>query len=227
MSKSKWRNFVCLPMILILPVSLLADDNAAALLRGDNGVLLNNNPAPPTSALFRDDLIETQKGAVARIEASGSTADLSPETVVQFADDELALDHGTVSVNTSRELKVRVGCITVTPISADWTHYEVRDVDGKVTVSALKSDVYLDSRSANQRQVKLSRQSEREIVRESEQKSRDEKCGAAEIRESTPRPGIGPILNSRLAWVLGVGGVGAVVCLGLCHDDDPLSPSGP
>lgn len=214
-------------MILILPVSLFADDNAAALLRGNNGVLLNNNVAPPTSALFRNDVVETPKGAVARIEATGSTADLSPETVIQFDGDELALDHGTVSVNTSRVLKVRVGCITVTPVNADWTHYEVRDVDGKVTVSALKSDVYLDSRSTNQRQMRLSRQSEREIVRESEQKSRDEKCGGAEVRQSTPRPGIGPNLNSHWALILGGGVVGAVACLGLCHDDDPISPVDP
>ncbi len=214
-------------MILILPVSLFADDNAAALLRGNNGVLLNNNPAPPTSALFRDDVIETPKGAVARIEATGSTADLSPETVIQFDGDELALDHGTVSVNTSRVLKVRVGCITITPVNADWTHYEVRDVNGKVTVSALKSDVYLDSRSANQRQAKLSRQSEREIVRESEQKSRDEKCGGAEDRQSTTPEAIGAVLNAHWALILGGGVVGTLACLGLCHDDDPLSPAHP
>jgi len=70
-------------MIVILPVSMFADDSKA-VLRSNSGVFLNKNAAPATSALFPDDLVETQKNAVARIEAAGSTADISPETVVQF-----------------------------------------------------------------------------------------------------------------------------------------------
>ena len=72
-------------MIAILPVSLPADDATAAMLRSNGvGVRVNENPAPASIALFADDLIETQKSAVARIEASGSTADINPETMVQF-----------------------------------------------------------------------------------------------------------------------------------------------
>ena len=80
----KWHNFVCLPMISILPVSLLADDTGAAMLGSNSGPLLNKNPAPASSALFPGDLIETQKNAVARIEATGPAAVIDPETMVQF-----------------------------------------------------------------------------------------------------------------------------------------------
>ena len=160
-SPFRWRQLVCVLLVLFLPVSLWAQDSAAAVLRSNGvGVLVNQNSAPASMALFRDDLVETQKKAVARIEFSGSTADISPETMVQFEGDELVLDHGSLSVNTSRGLRVRVGCVTVTPVNnAEWTHYDVYDLNGKVTASALKSDVYIDSRSNKTRQAKQSTQS--------------------------------------------------------------------
>ena len=116
-------------MIVILPVSLYADDTGAAMLRSNAGVLLNKNPAPASSALFPDDLVETAKNAGARIEATGSTAEINPDTVVQFEGNELNLEHGSLSVNTSRGMKVRVGCLTVTPVNPEWTHYDVTDLD--------------------------------------------------------------------------------------------------
>jgi len=212
---------------VILPGSLLADDTAAAMLRSNGGALVNKNPAPASTALFLHDLIETQKNVVARIEATGSTADISPETMVEFDGDELALDHGSVSVNTSRVLRVRIGCVTVTPVNADWTHYDVTDVNSKVIVSALKSDVYIDSRSKNPQQAKQPTHSDRVLVREGEQKSREEKCGAPAIKESDQLAGKGAIMNS--PWVIGAGVVivSVIACFGLCHDDDPISPSKP
>ena len=224
----KWRNLVCLPMIAILPVSTLADDTAAAMLRSDGvGVLVNNYPVPAARALFPHDLVQTQANAVARLEATGSSTDVHPETMFTFESDELVLEHGILTVNTSRGLKVRAGCVTVTPVNGDaWTHYEVADVDGKVRVSALKNDVYLDSGSGNLKQARQSSQSSRSIVHEGEQKSRDEKCAGEEKREPQV-PGIGAALNSPWAVGIGTGIVGLIACLGLCHNDDPLSPEKP
>jgi hypothetical protein len=227
----KWRSLVCLPMIAILPASLMADDSGAAMLRSNPGVLLNKNSAPTASALFPDDIIETQKEAVARIEAAGSTADINPDTMVQFEADELVLEHGSLSVNTNRGLRVRVGCVTVTPVNADlpneWTNYNVTDLDGKVTVSALRNDVYMSSRSSNRPQVRESAQSTRTIVRESEQKSREEKCGAAVPQSSGTVPQLGAILNSPWAKIVGIVAVVVGACFGICHGDDPLSPYRP
>jgi hypothetical protein len=77
---------------------ILQQENAAALLRSSGaGVLVNENPSPESIALFPDDLIETPKRIVARLEITGSAADISPETMVQFETDELALDHHSVS----------------------------------------------------------------------------------------------------------------------------------
>lgn len=216
-------------MIAILPVSVLGQETATAMLRSNGvGVSVNKNPVPAATALFSKDLVETQKQSVARIEVTGSAAEISPETMVQFDGDELVLEHGSLSVNTSRGLRVRVGCLTVTPVNdAEWTHYDVTDLDGKVTVSALKQDVYIDARSRNLQQAKQPTHSNRVTVREGERKSREEKCGAGYLDKAGAIAGKGAILNS--PWAIGAGAVGVVVwaCLGLCHNDDPISPTKP
>jgi hypothetical protein len=216
-------------MIAILPVSLYGQDNASAMLRSNGvGVSVNKASVPSSIALFPKDLVETQKQSVARIEVTGSSADISPETIVQFDGDELVLEHGTLSVNTSRGLRVRVGCLTVTPVDeAAWTHYDVTDLDGKVAVSALKLDVYINSRSRNPQQAKQPSHSTRVIVREGERKSREEKCGAGYLDNPSGIAAKGAILNS--PWAVGTGAIGVAVlmCFGLCHDDDPMSPTKP
>jgi len=226
---SGWRHLVVLVMAVVLPVSLFAQEVNGAILRSNGtGILLNSASAPPSTAIFANDLIETQKDAVARIEATGSAADINSETVVQYDVDELVLDHGALSVNTSRGMRVRVGCLTVTPFNpSDWTQFEVLDRDGKVTVHALKNDVYIDARPKNQQDVKKPSHSIRDLVREGEQKSRDEKCGAAYMNPAEARSGIGAIMNSTTAKIIGAGVVVTVACFGLCPDDDPISPSKP
>ena len=213
---------------MIFPVSLFAQETAAAMLRSSGaGVLVNKNPSPESIALFPNDLIETPKNIVARIEITGSSADIGPETVMQFESDELVLDHGNVSVNTTRGLRVRVGCLTVTPVNpSDRTRYDVSDLDGKVTVNAAKSDVYIDSRAKRPQEAKNPSRSSRDLVREGEQKSREEKCGGAYLSGDS-RPALGPWMNSTWAKILAGGAAGAVACWGLCRDDDPASPSKP
>lgn len=201
------------------------------MLHSNGGVLVNKNPAPASNALFPDDLIETPKGAVARIEAMGSTADINPDTVVQFEGDELVLEHGSVSVNTLRLLRVRVGCVTVTPVNADWTHYDVTDLDGKINVAALKNDVYLDARSSSPQKASQKAAQpphfDRTIVREGEQKSRDEKCPAAPVKESVRLAGRGAIMNSPYVQWPAAGVIVGVTCWALCNSDKPLSAAAP
>jgi hypothetical protein len=175
-------------MIVILPVSLLAQDTTAAILRSNGiGVQVNRSPAPASSALFSGDEIETQKNSAARIDASGSAADLNPETMVQFEVNELVLEHGSLSVNTSRGLRVKVGCLMVTPATdAEWTHYDVVDLDGKVRVSALKNDVYINASSNNPKQAKQSGHSDRVIVREGEQSRAKKSVGPPTSKAPLP-----------------------------------------
>jgi hypothetical protein len=216
-------------MIPMLTVSLAADDTGAAILHSNSGVLLNGSAAPTSSALFPGDTIETHSTAVARIDATGSMIDINPETVVQFESDEVHLDHGSVSVNTSRGFKVRVGCVLVVPVNdAEWTRYNVTDTDGKVTVAALKNDVNIDSRPANPIQTKRSAGSGRVTVREGEQKSREEKCGTADQKWSDAIAAKGAIMNSPYVLWPAAGVIGAgTLCILFCFNNNPISPSNP
>lgn len=220
------RNFICVFIIAILPSSVAADDTAAAILQGNDGVLLNGRPALPSAALFPRDTVETQPKIVARIELNGSAIDINPETLMDFEGDEIILEHGSVSVNTSRAFKVRVGCLVVTPVNPMWTRYDVTDVDGKVTVAALKGDVNINSRSGNAQQAKRSADAGRVSVHEGETKSREEKCGAANVKSPTVAAQDG-IMNSPYTVGAALGVAGGLTCWALCRDDDPISPSNP
>lgn len=209
-------------MIVIVPASMSAQGTDRALLHSDGGTWLDGKPAPATSAIFPNDYIQTQTAHSAKIDVGGSTAMMLPETVVQFEDDELVLEHGSLQLNTARQMKVRVNCVTVTPLNADWTQYDVSDIDGKVKVIAYKNDVKIHAPAAARRATKGA--SMDNIVHAGEQATRDEKCGAGLARSS----GTVPILDRPFAIGLGGGAIAVTVaCILLCHTDDPVSPSKP
>jgi hypothetical protein len=177
--------------------------------------------------LFPKNVIETQKNAAARIEMTGSTADINPETVLEFESDELVLDHGSLSVHTSKGLKVRVGCLTVTPVNeSEWTQYDVIDLDGKVTVKAEQSDVYIDAHARNPQEIKRPEHSTRTIVKQGEEKSREEKCAGGYFRPQFS--GIGAPFDSPWAVGAGIGIILGITCFALCRGNPgPVSPSCP
>ncbi len=224
----KWYRFFCLPLIVVLPASLPAQEGPSAMLRTDGtGVLVNGNSPPPATALFAGDLIETQKNAVARIEASGSATNLDPETLVQFEADELVLEHGKLSVNTTHGLRIRVGCLKIVPENtADSTHYDVADVNGKVTISALKNAVVINTSSGKLEQARQPALLGGVTVHEGQQQSRDEKCGGPKGAPPSPVGG-GNIMNS--PWTIGAAavGIGILTCIALCRGPEPISPSQP
>jgi hypothetical protein len=220
----QWRKFVCGVMIAIVPASLNAQVTDRGLLYSDGGTWLNGSLAPAVTAVFPDSLVQTQLGHGARINMEGSNILISPETVMQFQGNELALDHGSLQLDTTQEMKVLIGCITVTPITSDRTQYDVTDLDGRVQVVASKNDVKIHLHGSLSR-TKQGASSDL-IVREGEKVTRQERCGAP-ARPTEGSEGDGPALNSRLFWITGVVAVGAFTCVGLCHTDDPVSPSKP
>ena len=222
----EWRKLVCGAMILPLPVYLVADDAGAAMLRDQGGVRLNGNPAPPSSALFRYDNVQTARHSEATIDTTGSTVTVKEETMIQYEDNELFLEHGTVLVSTSRAMAVRVGCLIVIPVNAEWTQYDITDVDGKIVVNAHTRDVYVERRDTRSQQIREKKDSDRAIVHEGEQATREEKCGAYE-KLPGHIAGKGAFLNSPWAKELALGGIGIGVCWVICRGDDPISPSHP
>ena len=66
------------------PVSMCAQDPNSAMLRSNGvGVFLNDNPAPAATALFRDDLIRTEK--TPRQESSSAVPALTLDLTRSFS----------------------------------------------------------------------------------------------------------------------------------------------
>jgi hypothetical protein len=221
----EWGKVACRVMIVILPTLLMAQDTARALLHSSGGVWLNGNPAPNSSAIFLRDLVQTQKGNWAKIDSDGSTVAVQPETIVQFEGDELVLDHGGLQLNTSRGMRVHVNCMTVIPLTQEWTRYDVTDVDGRMIVVAHQNDVKIHYQGAAARRLKQTGFSD-VTVHQGEQGTREEGCGAP-AKPAEVAPAARAILSN--PWTIGAGGaaIGILTCWALCRGDEPVSPSKP
>ena len=227
---AEWRKLVCGAMIAILtigvlPASLLAQDFGRAMLHSDGGAWLNGKPVPGSSAIFPGDFVQTQKKSGAKIDVDGSTITIQPDTLLQFEGDELVLDHGSLQLNSARGMRVRVNCMTVIPLTQEWTRYDVIDADGKVLVVAHENDVKIHYRRVAAQQSK-DRGSSDVTVHRGEQVIRSEQCGP-EFKPAQPPPADNPIMNR--AWVMwsGIGAVGVITCYALCRSGEPVSPDKP
>lgn len=226
---AEWRKLICGAMIVIaitviLPASLLGQDFGRAMLHSDGGAWLNGKPAPNSSAIFPHDLIETRKESNAKIDIDGSTVTIRPGTLVQFEGDELVLDHGGLQLNSARAMRVRVNCMTVIPITQDWTRFDVMDANGNLTVAAYDNDVKIHYQETAVRQSKHAASPDVTVHR-GEQITRDERCRAGS--QPAPVDAKGAILNSPWARGTGIVAIGILTCWALCRGDEPVSPAKP
>lgn len=131
-------------LIIITPATLMAAD-PGAMLHAKGPVLLNGNPVPANaSAIFPGDSVETQPESAADINASGLGVVVLPDSLLKFEDNAIAVDHGGVSVVTSKSLVVRASDVTVTPVVAASTEFELTNVKGVIEVAARKADITVD-----------------------------------------------------------------------------------
>ncbi len=205
-------------MVVIVPLSLMGQ-TPSAILHTQGGVWVNGFEAKDSSAIFAGDLLETKPGFSATLNLDGSAVQIQPESVGKFQDDLLQLDHGSVSVGTSKSYKVRVNCITVVPVSNEWTQYDVTDVNGTVQVAAHKSDVRIEHEAKQKKPTPGTEESHGDIVHEGEQKSYNESdiCGAPpELAQA------GSSINAK--WIAaGAGGAGILIWL-LLHGGGGKTP---
>jgi len=217
------RGMVCWALIVTVPVSVLGQ-TPSAILHSQGGVWVNGYEAKDSTAIFVDDLLETKAGFSASLTLDGSTVLLQPESVAKLQENMLALDHGGVSVTTSKSFKVRVNCLTVTPVLNDWTQYDVIDVNGTIQVAARKSDVNVSREMLHRKPSPETTGSQEGVVHEGEQRNYDESqvCGTA-----PPTAQAGPLVNSK--WIVGgaAAGVGVLLCVILCGGHSPVSPEDP
>ncbi|HTZ81861.1 MAG TPA: hypothetical protein VMB66_01635 [Candidatus Acidoferrales bacterium] len=231
MRPSILRYFLSWTLLLVVPSSLLGqispgqttDTGSAAILHTQGGVWVNGYEARDSSAVFPGDIIETKKGFSGSLSLDGASVILAPESVGKLGANFLELDHGNVSVGTSKRFEVHVNCMRVVPVVAEWTQYEVADVNRTVQVAARKDDVNVDH-GMTRKAGETNESGQRASVHEGEQHNYDESelCGAP------PEPKTAAGLNAK--WI-GIGGAavgGAVLCALLCRGSSPkpsISPS--
>lgn len=216
-------------LLTIVPSSLLGqnipDQQAAAILHSQGGVWVNGYEARDSSAIFPGDTIETKSGVTGNLVLDGSTVLLAPETVGKFQADVFELDHGTVSVGTTKGYKVRVNCLKVVPVANEWTQYVVTDVNRTLQVAAHKLDVNVAHEGSTGKPTPENDTSQKASVHEGEEKSFDESqvCGPA-AKPASPLSGVNP------KWIAaGAGGTGILIWI-LVHgggSGKPLSASQP
>jgi hypothetical protein len=97
------------------------------------------------------------------------------------------LDHGSVQVSSTRGVKVRVNCMTVVPLTQEWTRYDVIDADGKVLVAAHENDVQIHFKHGPVRRSKNVGSSDVTVHR-GEQVIRSEHAVQSSSRDSRPPP---------------------------------------
>ena len=203
-------------MIVVVPRTMLGQDlptgqPAGAILHTQGGVLVNGAEARDSSALFPGDVVETKTGFSANLSIEGSTVVIGPESVTKFQSDYLELDHGSVSVGTSRSFQVHVNCVKVVPVLKEWTQYETTYVSSRVDVAAKKDDVNVEHEMARKKSGPAGETSQQASVHQGEQHSYDTAgiCGV---------PGVANAAGFNTKWMAigGAGAAGIVLCILVC-----------
>ncbi|HEX4920212.1 MAG TPA: hypothetical protein VFV92_05670, partial [Candidatus Bathyarchaeia archaeon] len=161
------------------------------------------------------DLVQTNKDSVANINATGSTILVLNDSLVQYEGDTVSLEHGGLTVSTSKSLATQVGAVTVSPAAGVLTEFEVRDVDGTVKIVARKGDLTIKD-DAGTTTLAQGQETTRE---ESQRDKKAKKRGGGSV------PGAaGGALNSPVAIGIGTGLIVGVTAWAVIQSDDPASP---
>src|SRR6266446_4357983 len=193
-------------LVLILPVALFAADRPAAMLYSHGTALLNGRSIARSSAIFFGDLVQTNADSAANINASGSIVLVLNDSLVQYQDQAVTLEHGGITISTSKLLATRAGDITVSPAASVWTEFEVRDVDGRVLIAARKGDLTISDETGTttlaqgEQTTREDSASQKDQDQDQDKKKKKRRKGAA----AAPAAAEGGVFNSPIA--VGIGG---------------------
>ena len=207
-------------LLVIFPAALFAVDQPAAMLYSHGTALLNGNSIASSSAIFSGDLVETSADSAANINASGSIVLVLNGSLVKYQGNAVELEHGGVTISTSKLLATRAGDVTVSPAASVWTEFEVRDVDGTVQIAARKGDLTISDDTGTTTLAQGQQTTRDDSQSQNDDKKKKKKRRAA---GATPAAG-GGILDS--PWVIGIGAgaiVGATAWV-LVQSPTPVSP---
>ena len=224
MGRSAFRGMVSCVLLILFPGSLFAADSNAAMLYTSGPAWVNGTHVPrPSSAIFSGDLLQTRSDSVANINQPGSTVQVLSDSLVQFEGNSVKIDHGGVTVSTSKGMATTAGDVKVAPASSAWTEFNVTDVDGTVRIAARKGDVRV---SDGKETVTLAQG--QETTRDESSDNSSHKTRGKNRKQSGATAGAsGGILNSPVA--IGIAGAAAlgITTWVLIKNDDPASPAKP
>jgi hypothetical protein len=221
MSVTTLRNAFCWNLVLIVPASMFAADSGSAMLYARGTAWLNGGSVPKTSAVFPGDLVQTKPDSVANINAAGSNVIILSDSLVKFEGTAVSIEHGSVTVATSKGMTTRAGDVTVSPTSNALTEFDVSDLNGTVQIVARKGDLSVSD--GNQ----TSTLAQGEQTRDDSQSDQDRKKKKRRGGGAAPPAAGGGILDSPVAIGVGAAAVGGLITWVLLQDDEPASPSKP
>lgn len=215
-------------MVMIFPAALFAADQPAAMLYSHGTALLNGNSIARSSAIFSGDLVQTNPDSVANINATGSSVLVLNDSLIQYEGSTVELEHGGVTISTSKSLATRAGDVIVSPTASVWTEFEVRDVDGKVQIAARKGDLTIrdDSGTTTLAQGQQTTRDESQSQTDNQTDNQKRKKKRKIVAGAVPGAAEG-VFNSPTAIGIAGGLIIGGTAWALSHTDDPVSPIKP
>jgi len=227
MGKSAFRKMVSCVLLFLFPGLMFAADSNAALLYTNGAAWVNGAHVPrSSSALFSGDMLQTRADSVANINQSGSSITVLSDSLVQYEGSAVELEHGGVTVSTSRKLAAVAGDVTVAPAANSWTEFNVVDTDGTVRIAARKGDVTVNYGKETFTLAQGQETTRDESAPDSDSAKKGKKRNKREMAGATPAAG-GGILSSPIAIGVGAAAVIGVTTWVLIKNDEPASPSKP
>jgi len=231
MGRRAFRRMVSYVLLFLFPAALSAADSNPAMLYTNGAAWVNGAHLPrSSSAIFSGDLLQTRYDSVANITQPGSSITVQSDSLVQFEGLSLKIEHGGISVSTSKEVAATAGDVKVTPAAASWTEFSVVDTDGNVHIAARKGDLLI----ADGKETFTLQQGQETTRPENAPSDNDQNTADTKDKKKNKKryAGAAPAaqggaLNSPIAV-----GVGGAVVLGvatwvLIKSDNPASPSVP
>src|SRR5438105_2119134 len=217
MHPSKLRNLSCCILLAVMPASLLGADSGAAMLYANGPAWINGTSVPQSSAVFPGDLVQTKPDGVVHISATGSTVMILSDSLVKYEGNVVLVEHGAVSVATTKGMSTRAGEVMVTPASSGWTEFEVRDVNGTVEIMARKGD------------VSISDGAETTTLPQGQQTTRDDSDKRKKKKRAAGAVSAAAVSAMDSPYAIGVGGAvtGGLLIWVLLQGDNPASPVDP
>lgn len=227
MGQVSFRRMVSYVLLCLLPTSVFAAETNAAMLYTNGAAWVNGAHVPRfSSAIFPGDLLQIRSDSVANITQTGSSITVLADSLVQFEGSSLKIEHGGLTVSTSKGVATTAGDVKVAPASSAWTEFTVTDVDGTVRIAASKGDLLISDANGSvtlPQGQDTTRQESTDQVNNNDQPPKKKKkraAGAAVAAE-------GGILNSPIVIGAGAAAIAGVTTWVLLQSSNPASPSIP